>query len=187
MTEGSKECLENAKMGMEKAISHLEKELQKLRAGKANPVMLEGVKVDYYGTDTPLAQVSNVNTPDAKTIVIQPWEKNMIVPIEKAIMAANLGFNPQNDGTLIRIPIPPLTEERRKELVKKVKEFAEDSKVGIRSSRKNANDDAKSLEKDGTPEDEIKKLQGEIQKLTDDYTKKVDTLSEAKEKDIMTL
>lgn len=187
MTEGSKLCLDVAKEGMEKAIYHFEKELQKLRAGKANPVMLEGVKVDYYGTETPLTQVSNVSTPDAKTITIQPWEKNMIGPIEKSIMAANLGFNPQNDGTIIRIPIPPLTEERRRELVKKVKEFSEDTKVGIRASRKNANDEAKQLEKDGTPEDEIKKLQAEIQKLTDDFSKKVDQIAEVKEKDIMTL
>ena len=151
MTEGSQLCLEEAKEGMEKALSHFKKELQKLRAGKANPVMLEGVKVDYYGTETPLNQVSNVSTPDPKTITIQPWEKAMISPIEKAIMAANLGFNPQNDGSTIRIPIPPLTEERRMDLVKKVKEFAEDTKVGIRSSRKIANDEAKTLEKRRNP------------------------------------
>jgi ribosome recycling factor len=128
-----------------------------------------------------------VSTPDPKTITIQPWEKGMIQPIEKAIQAANLGFNPQNDGTIIRIPVPPLTEERRKDIVKRVKEYAEDTKVGIRSARKSGNDIAKMLEKEGVPEDEVKRLQDDIQKLTNEFTEKAEKLAEAKENDLMKL
>lgn len=179
--------MEAAEEGMEKAIGHLERELQKLRAGKANPQMLDSVKVDYYGTLTKLAQVSNINTPDPRSIVIQPWEKNMLGPIEKAIMAANLGFNPQNDGTLIRVIVPPLTEERRRDLVKKAKEEAENSKVGIRSARRDAIDSGKKLQKEGVPEDLIKKFETDIQELTNKYIAKVDKLVEAKEADIMTI
>lgn len=172
---------------MENAIKHLERELVKIRAGKASPQMLDSVKVDYYGTLTPLAQVSNINTPDPRSIVVQPWEKSMLVPIEKAIMAANLGFNPQNDGTLIRVVVPPLTEERRKELVKKSKAEAENCKVSIRNARREALDAGKKLEKEGVPEDEVKRLESNVQKLTDSHIKNVDALLEAKEKDIMTI
>lgn len=173
--------------GMDRAIGHLERELQKLRAGKANPQMLDSVKVDYYGTMTKLSQISNINTPDPRSIVIQPWEKNMLGPIEKAIMAANLGFNPQNDGILIRVIVPPLTEERRRDLVKKSKEEAENSKVGIRSARREAIDDAKKLQKEGVSEDLVKKFESDIQELTNKYIAKVDKLFEAKEADIMTI
>jgi len=179
--------MEAAEEGMEKAIGHLERELQKLRAGKANPQMLDSVKVDYYGTLTKLSQVSNINTPDPRSIVIQPWEKNMLGPIEKAIMAANLGFNPQNDGILIRVVVPPLTEERRRDLVKKAKEEAENSKVGIRGARRDAIDSGKKLQKDGVPEDVVKKFESDIQELTNKYIAKVDKLVETKEADIMTI
>lgn len=172
---------------MENAIKHLERELIKIRAGKANPQMLDSVKVDYYGTMTPLSQVSNINTPDPKSIVVQPWEKNMLAPIEKAIMAANLGFNPQNDGTLIRIMVPPLTEERRKDLVKKSKAEAETCKVSIRNARREALDSGKKLEKEGVPEDEVKRLENNMQELTNDHIQQVDKMLEAKEKDIMTI
>jgi len=179
--------LEAAEEGMEKAIGHLERELQKLRAGKANPQMLDSVKVDYYGTLTKLSQVSNINTPDPRSIVVQPWEKNMLGPIEKAIMAANLGFNPQNDGTLIRVVVPPLTEERRRDLVKKAKAEAENSKVGIRGARRDAIDSGKKLEKEGVPEDLVKKFESDVQELTNKYIAKVDKLVEVKEADIMTI
>ncbi len=173
--------------GMDKAVVHLEKELFKLRAGKASPQMLDSVKVDYYGTPTKLAQVANVNTPDPRTIVVQPWEKNMLAPIEKAIMNANLGFNPQNDGTIIRVLVPPLTEERRKELVKKSKEEAENCRVGIRGARREAIDLSKKLQKEGLPEDSAKKFEADIQELSTKYMGKVDKVLEAKEKDIMTI
>lgn len=179
--------MEAAEEGMEKAIGHLERELHKLRAGKANPQMLDSVKVDYYGNLTKLSQVSNINTPDPRSIVIQPWEKNMLGPIEKAIMAANLGFNPQNDGILIRVVVPPLTEERRRDLVKKSKEEAEVSKVGIRGARRDGIDSAKKLQKEGMPEDMVKKFEADIQELTNKYIAKVDKLVEAKEADIMTI
>ena len=172
---------------MENAINHLERELIKIRAGKANPQMLDSVKVDYYGTMTPLTQVSNINTPDPKSIVVQPWEKNMLGPIEKAIMAANLGFNPQNDGTIIRIVVPPLTEERRRDLVKKAKAESENCKVSIRNARREAMDAGKKLEKEGEPEDEVKRLENDVQELTNEFIKRVDTLLETKEKDIMTI
>ena len=172
---------------MEKAITHLEAELSKIRAGKANPAMLEGVKVDYYGTLTPLSQVANVNTQDARSLVVQPWEKSMLTPIEKAIQAANLGLNPQNDGVMIRILVPPLTEERRKELVKKAKAEAEDAKVGLRSARKEAIDEIKKLQKAGLPEDEAKGAETKIQQMTDNYTSKCDKHLENKEKEILTV
>jgi ribosome recycling factor len=178
---------EEAEEKMNNAVKHLERELIKIRAGKASPQMLDGVKVDYYGTMSPLSQISNVNTPDARSIVVQPWEKNMLGPIEKAIMAANLGFNPQNDGTLIRIMVPPLTEERRKDLVKKSKAEVEICKVSIRNARREAIDAAKKLEKEGTPEDEVKKFESDIQEITNQFSGKVDKIFEAKEKDIMTI
>ncbi|HAJ99833.1 MAG TPA: ribosome recycling factor [Bacteroidales bacterium] len=175
------------KEAMDKAIGHLERELQKIRAGKANPQMLDGVRVDYYGTMTKLSQISNINTPDPRTIVVQPWEKNMLNPIEKAIMAANLGFNPQNDGIIIRIVVPPLTEERRKSLVKSAREEAEHSKVGVRSARREGIEFAKKLQKEGVSEDDVKKFEADAQELTNKYIAKIDKLLEAKEADIMTI
>lgn len=187
MNEEVQFILDETKEQMEKALSHLEAELVKVRAGKANPSMLEGVYVDYYGTRTPLNQVSNINTQDARTLVIQPWEKSMLTPIEKAIQAANLGFNPQNDGTLIRIIIPPLTEERRRDLVKKAKAEAEHAKVTLRNLRRDANEAIKKLQKDGMPEDEAKDAEVKVQQITDAYAAKCDKHLEAKEKDIMTV
>jgi ribosome recycling factor len=143
--------------------------------------------VDYYGSETPLTQVANVSVPDARTIAIQPWEKSMIGPIEKAILAANLGFNPQNNGEIVRINVPPLTEERRRDLVKQVKHAGEEAKVGIRSARKDANNDLKKLQKEGMSEDLEKFGEDKVQKLTDEYTSKVDLLIEQKEKDILTV
>lgn len=179
--------LEDSTEQMTKAVAHTELELTKIRAGKAMPSMLDGIFVDYYGTATPLAQVSNINTPDARTLVIQPWEKTMLAPIEKAILDANIGLTPQNDGSIIRLNIPPLTEERRRDLVKKVKEEAEKGRVAVRNIRKDANDTIKKLKADGVSEDEIKAGEAEVQKLTDKYIAKVDQLADAKEKDIMTV
>jgi ribosome recycling factor len=172
---------------MNKAIAHLESELQKVRAGKASPSMLEGLYVDYYGTPTPMNQVASVNTPDARTLIVQPWEKTMIKPIEKSIIDANLGFAPQNDGSMIRINIPPQTEERRKELVKKAKAEGEHAKVGIRTFRKDANDNVKKAQKNGLPEDMAKDAEDKIQKLVDSFVVKIDKHLEAKEKEIMTV
>ena len=187
MSELIKKQLTDAKALMDKAIDHTDNELLKIRAGKASPAMLDGVFVDYYGTATPLAQVGNVNTPDARTLVIQPWEKSLLSAIEKAIMEANLGLNPQNDGVIIRINVPPLTEERRRDLVKRVKAEVESGKVAIRNIRKDANEKIRKLKADGVSEDEMKTGEGEVQKLTDGYIIKIDQLSEAKEKDIMTV
>lgn len=182
-----KAVLELTKSAMEKAISHLESELQKVRAGKANPVMLESVMVDYYGSKVPISNTASVNTQDARTLIIQPWEKAMLTPIEKAIQMANLGLNPQNDGVLIRIMVPPLTEERRKELSKMAKSLGEDAKVGIRNSRKEAMEQIKKLQKDGLPEDEAKSSETQVQTLTDAHVIKVDKHIEQKEKEIMTV
>ncbi|QNL51236.1 ribosome recycling factor [Olivibacter sp. SDN3] len=179
--------LEEASDAMEKAITHTESELTKIRAGKAMPSMLDGINVDYYGTPTPLAQVGTINTPDPRSLVIQPWEKSMLPVIEKAIIDSNIGLNPQNDGNIIRLAVPPLTEERRKELVRKVKEETEKGKVAVRNIRKEANDGIKKLKNDGLSEDEIKIGEGEVQKLTDIFIAKVDKLAEVKEKDIMTV
>ena len=187
MSELVKKQITDAKASMEKAIDHTDNELNKIRAGKASPSMLDDIVVDYYGSPTPLSQVGSVNTPDARTIVIQPWEKSLLVPIEKAIMEANLGVNPQNDGVIIRINVPPLTEERRRDLVKKAKGEAESGKIGIRNIRKDANEKIRKLKSEGVSEDEMKTGEGEIQKLTDAYIIKVDQLSDAKEKDIMTV
>jgi ribosome recycling factor len=187
MQEEIELILDSAKESMAKSIKHLEDALVKIRAGKASPAMLDGVMVEYYGSMTLLNQVSNVNTPDARTISIQPWEKAMLEPIERAIINANLGLNPQNNGELIIISVPPLTEERRKDLVKKVKAEAEDAKVGIRNARRDANDEIKKLEKDGLSEDLAKDAEGEVQKLTDQFSQKVDNEVDRKEKDIMTV
>ncbi|MBO4402745.1 MAG: ribosome recycling factor [Bacteroidales bacterium] len=180
-------CLESMKEDMQNAFLFLEKELDKIRAGKANVKMLDTVKVDYYGAPTPLSQVASLSTPDPKQIMIQPWEKNMIGPIEKAILAANLGFNPQNNGEVIRVVVPTLTEERRKDLVKKVKQESEQAKISIRNIRRNANNDVKKLKDDGVPEDEVKKAETDIQKMTDEFIEKVDKLYTFKEKEIMTI
>jgi ribosome recycling factor len=187
MNEDARMVLDEAEESMEKSLSHLDKEFQKLRAGKASPQMLEGVKIDYYGAITPIEQTANITTPDPRQIIIQPWDKSIITEIEKAILNANLGFNPKNEGEVLRIIVPPLTEERRKEMVKKAKSEAENARISVRNARRSANDLSKDLEKDGLPEDESKKLQDEIQKLTDKFIEKVDKLLEAKEKDIMTV
>ena len=177
--------LEEAQNGMDKAISHLNLELGKIRAGRANPSMLDSVKVDYYGTLTPLSQIGNVSTLDSRTLTIQPWEKAMLDEITKAIINANLGLNPQNNGEVILISVPVLTEERRKELVKRAKSEGEHAKVSIRSQRKDANDMIKSLKDEGLSEDQIKDSEAEIQKITDSFTKKVDEFVALKETDIM--
>ncbi len=187
MNELIKDQLAEAQATMDKAILHCESELTKIRAGKASAGMLDGIMVDYYGSPTALAQVSAINTPDARTLIIQPWEKNMLVPIERAIMEANIGINPQNDGVIIRLVVPPLTEERRKELVKKVKEEAENGKITIRNIRKDANSKIQKLKGDGISEDEVKTGEAEVQKITDAYILKVDKHAEVKEKDVMTV
>lgn len=187
MSEELDLVFESTNDSMNKAISHFESELLKIRAGKATPGMLDGVFVDYYGTNTPLNQVANINTPDAKTLVVQPWEKGMIEPIEKAIINSNLGFNPQNNGDNIIISLPPLTEERRRDLFKQAKTIAEDARVSIRAARKDANDEIKALEKDGLPEDISKKAEDDIQELTNKFNAKVESLLEKKEKDIMSV
>ncbi len=179
--------LEHTEEKMSGAIEHLEKELLHIRAGKASPSMLDGVTVDYYGSMTPLNQVSNVSTPDARTIAVQPWEKGLIPVIEKAILSANLGLNPDNNGEIIRINIPVLTEERRRDLVKQVHQEGEHAKISIRTARKDANDSLKKLQKDGLSEDLEKDAEAAVQKLTDDYGAKVEDLVKAKEKDIMTI
>lgn len=177
--------IDETKEAMSNSVGHLEKTFLNIRAGKASPQMLGGVFVDYYGSQTPLSQVANVNVPDARTITVTPWEKSMLQPIEKAIMAANLGFNPMNNGDNIIISVPPLTEERRKELVKQAKAEAEDAKVGVRNHRKDANSEIKKLEKDGASEDLCKKAEEDIQKLTDTYIKKIDEHLAIKEAEIM--
>lgn len=187
MNEDIQFILDNAKEEMDNALTHLELELVKVRAGKANPSMLESISVDYYGTKTPLNQVANINTADARTLVVQPWEKGMLTPIEKAIQSANLGLNPQNDGVLIRILVPSLTEERRKDLVKRAKAEAENAKVSLRTYRKEANEELKKLQKSGTPEDAIKEGETKVQQLTDAYVIKCDKHLEVKEKEIMTV
>lgn len=172
---------------MDGSITHLQHELAKIRAGKASTAMLDGIKVEYYGTPTPLNQVANVSTADAKTLVIQPWEKSMLSAIEKSIFEANLGLTPMNDGEIVRINIPPLTEERRKGLAKSAKKLGEDAKISLRSARHKAMDGIKKAVKDGYPEDAGKKREAEIQDLTNSFGKKVDAMMAAKEKDIMTV
>lgn len=176
--------LDTAKEAMDAAIKHLEKQFVNIRAGKASPAMLGSVMVDYYGSQTPLNQVANVNTPDGRTITVQPWEKTMLQEIERGIMIANLGFNPMNNGESIIINVPPLTEERRRELAKQAKAEAEDAKVGIRSARKEANNDLKKLD---VSEDLQKNAEVDVQELTDKYVDKVDTILSVKEKEIMTV
>jgi ribosome recycling factor len=187
MNDLIKKQLQDAQAAMDRAILHCESELTKIRAGKASAGMLDGIMVDYYGSATALSQVASINTPDARTLIIQPWEKALLVPIERAIMEANIGINPQNDGIVIRLVVPPLTEERRKDLVKKVKEEAERGRVTVRNIRKDANEKIKKLKGESVSDDEIKTGEAEVQKITDAYIVKVDKHSEAKEKDVMTV
>lgn len=177
--------IEIAEDAMKHSLDHLVQELKTVRTGKANPAMLSSVKVDYYGSATPLSQVANISVADGRTINIQPWEKSMIDPIERAIFEANLGVTPQNDGEIVRIMIPMLTEERRREYVKKAKALGEDAKVSIRSARHKAMDDIKAEVKNGYPEDAGKRLEDKVQNLTNSYGKKVDEMIDAKEADIM--
>jgi ribosome recycling factor len=179
--------MDDATESMDKAIKHLEVELTKIRAGKANPQILDGITVDYYGAATPLNQVANVSVADARTLTIQPWEKNMIQPIERAIIAANIGINPQNDGQMIRLFLPPLTEERRKELVKRSAAEGEHAKVGIRNIRRDAIEGIKKLQKDGLSEDTAKDAEADVQELTDKYIVLVDKHLATKEKEIMAI
>ncbi len=184
MEEEIKFLLDSTKELMGNAIKHLEKRLVNIRAGKASPAMVGSVMVDYYGTPTPLNQVANVSTPDGMTISIQPWEKSLIPEIERGIHAANLGFNPMNNGESVIINVPPLTEERRRELVKQAKAEAEATRVGIRNDRKQANNEVKKLD---ISEDLKKNLEIDIQKLTDEHIAKVDEILSNKEKEIMTV
>jgi ribosome recycling factor len=177
--------LEDTSSTMNKAISHLESELTKIRAGKANPGMLEGIMVDYYGNPTPLNQVANVSILDARTISLQPWEKSMLQAIEKGIMAANIGITPQNDGVNIRLFLPPLTEERRRELVKRCNGEGENAKISVRNIRRDAIEQIKKLQKDGTSEDACKDAEKEVQDTTDKFTALVEKHLVAKEKEIM--
>ena len=172
---------------MDKAISHLENELTKVRTGRANPSMLDSIRADYYGNMTPLNQVANISSPDARTLMIQPWEKSMIEPIQKAIQAANLGFNPGSNGTAVIINVPALTEERRKELVKKAKAEGENAKVSIRKARQEGNEAVKKITKPALTQDEVKEAETKIQEMTDAYSIKVDKHLEAKEKEILTV
>lgn len=178
---------ETAKEGMQKAIDHLTAELLKIRAGKATPSMVENVQVDYYGSMTPLSQVSNINTPDAKTIVIQPWEKTLLDEIANAILNANIGLTPQKSSDVLIISLPPLTEERRKELVKRARAEAEHAKVGIRNARKEANDEIKKLQKEGLSEDLARDAEAEVQEMTNNFSTKCDNIVSRKEEDIMTV
>ena len=184
MNEEIEFVIESTKEQMESAIHHLELEFSHIRAGKASPAMLRSVKVDYYGASTPLSQVANINTIDAHTITIQPWEKSLIQEIEKGIMAANLGFNPMNNGESIIINVPILTEERRTDLSKQARSEAEHAKVSIRNDRKDANSELKKL---NISEDQLKNSEMDIQTLTDQNTKKIDELYNVKEKEIMTV
>jgi len=184
MNEEIEFILDTTKEAMTSAVAHLEKELRAIRAGKATPAMLANVMVDYYGSQTPLGQVANVTTTDARTIAIQPWEKNMLQPIERAVMVANLGFNPMNNGDIIMINVPPLTEERRIGLTKQAKSEAEHAKVGIRNARKEANNDIK---KTAISDDLKKDAEGDVQKMTDSFVKIIEETLFVKEKEIMTV
>ena len=185
MNEDIQFILDTTKEAMDAALKHLEKQFVNIRAGKASPAMLGSVMVNYYGSQTPLHQIANVNTPDGRTIMVQPWEKGMIQEIEKGIQIANLGFNPMNNGDTIIISVPPLTEERRRDLAKQAKAEAEDAKIGIRSARKDANSDIKKLE--DVSEDLQKNAEVDVQHLTDKYVKKIDDILEVKEREIMTV
>ncbi len=185
MAEDITTIMANTEASMSKAISHLEAELVKIRAGKANPAMLDGIMVEYYGNPTPVNQVANISTLDARTISVQPWEKNMLQAIERAIIAANIGINPQNDGNVIRLFLPPLTEERRKELVKKCNGEGEHAKVSIRNIRRDSIEQIKKLQKDGLSEDAAKDAEKDVQDMTDRFIVLVEKHLDAKEKEIM--
>ncbi|WP_268848644.1 ribosome recycling factor [Flavobacterium aestivum] len=185
MTEEIEFILDSTKESMAGSIEHLDKAFLNIRAGKASPAMLGGVFVDYYGSASPLSQVSKISVPDARTITLQPFEKNMLHAIEKAIMIANLGFNPMNNGDMIIISVPPLTEDRRRELAKQAKAEAEDAKISIRNARKEANTDIKKLEKEGTSEDICKGAEEDVQNLTNSFIKKIDEILAIKEAEIM--
>jgi ribosome recycling factor len=187
MTEEIELIIASADEQMKKAIAHLEAELVKIRAGKANPQMLDGIQVDYYGAPMPLNQVANISAMDARTLSIQPWEKNMLQPIERAIINSNIGLNPQNDGNLIRLFLPPLTEERRKELVKRCQAEGEHSKVAIRSIRRDAIESIKKMQKNGLSEDAAKDAEDSVQETTDSYTAVVEKHLASKEKEIMSV
>lgn len=185
MSEEVSLTLEMAEDSMQKAINHLEVELAKIRAGKANPQMLDGIMVDYYGSATPLAQVGNISVMDARTLTIQPWERNMLQPIERAIINSNIGINPQNDGNYIRLFLPPLTEERRRELVKRCQGEGEHSKVSIRNVRRDAIENIKKMQKNGLSEDAAKDAEADVQEVTNKFIALVDKHLEKKEKEIM--
>lgn len=187
MTEDIKMIYDEFKSSNSKTINHLESELTKIRAGKATPQMLQSVMVEYYGSPTPLSQVANISTLDARTLVVQPWERNILNDVAKGIINSNLGYAPQNNGEQILINIPPLTEERRKEMVKKSKAEGEHAKVGVRNNRKDALDMVKSLKADGLPEDMQKAAETEIQNITNLFVKKIDDVIDEKEKEIMTI
>lgn len=187
MTEELAFILSTADDSMKKAINHLETELIKIRAGKANPQMIDGIMVDYYSSPMPINQVANISVMDARTLSIQPWEKNMLQPIERAIIAANIGITPQNDGALIRLFLPPLTEERRKELVKKCQGEGEHSKIAIRNIRRDAIEHIKKLQKNGLSEDAAKDAEADMQQITDKFTAQVEKHLDAKEKEIMSV
>ncbi|MCK9480565.1 MAG: ribosome recycling factor [Bacteroidia bacterium] len=185
--EKIRSIIEELKSGLEKNIRYTQSELNRIRAGKAQPEMLERVMVDYYGAQTPINQVANVSAPESRTLTIQPWDKSIIGEIERAIINSNLGLNPQNDGEMIRINIPPLTEQRRIELVKTAKQEAENSKIGIRNLRKEANESLKNAQKEGASEDEVKDAEAQVQKLVDHYIDKIDAVLADKEKEIKTI
>lgn len=185
MSDELTNILDGSTQTMRKAINHLEAELVKIRAGKANPSMIDGIMTEYYGNPTPINQVANVSILDARTISIQPWEKNMLQAIEKSIIAANIGINPQNDGNVIRLYLPPLTEERRKELVKRCNQEGENAKVSIRNIRREAIEHIKKLQKDGVSEDACKDAEKEAQEITDKHIALVEKHLESKEKEIM--
>ena len=187
MITKAKEILAAAKGKMSNAVNHLDEELKTYRVGKANPLIFNNVMVDYYGSPTPIPQVASVTTPDAKTLMLQPWEKKMIAAIEKAILDANIGLTPSNNGESIRCTVPPLTEERRKELIKKAKGAGENAKVSVRNARRDAIEALKKANKDGMPEDLQKEYEQLVQKETDAFSKKIDELVSAKEKDMMTV
>ena len=187
MVEDVSQIMDQSEDTMKKAIGHLEAELTKIRAGKANPQMLEGIMVDYYGAPTPISQVGNISVLDARTLTIQPWEKNMLQPIERAIIASNIGINPQNDGVIIRLFLPPLTEERRRELVKRCQGEGEHAKVAVRNIRRDAIENIKKLQKNGLSEDAAKDAEADVQDLTNRFIVKVEKHLEAKEKEIMAI
>ena len=187
MFDKAKDVIAAAKDKMQGAVTYLDEDLKTYRAGKANPAVFNNVQVSYYGTMTPIPQVASIGTPDAKTMLIQPWDRSLIRAVEKAIMDANLGFTPQNNGEVIRINIPAITEERRRELVKKARTAGENAKVAVRNARRDAIEALKKLQKEGLPEDSEKDFEDEVQKLTDKFSKKVEEILAAKEKEIMTV